>query len=68
VLRLVEFHRRVDLLACGGLLARHRQDQADLDGFLRGSTGRAERQSRGGERDFTSQHCFPPKHFLLANP
>ena len=61
VARLVELHRRVDLLAGRGLLAGHRQDQADLHRVLRVG-GRGEQRERGDGDDFTSQHfCFPPK-------
>jgi len=55
VLGLVKLHRRIDLLAGRGLLAGHRQNQADLDGVLC-SGGRGEQRERGNGRDFTSQH------------
>ena len=50
VLRLIELHGGVDLLAGRGLLAGHRHDQADLDGVLGG--GRiAEKRACGDGRD-----------------
>jgi hypothetical protein len=57
VARLVELHGGVDLLAGRGLLAGHRQDQADLHGVL-GESARGDRTKRGCDQEFASQHLF----------
>ena len=61
VLLHVELDGRLDLLAGRGLLAGHRQDEADLDRVLRpGRAGQGEQRRRGrGLQDaFVCSWCF----------
>ena len=72
VARLVELHRGVDLLAGRGLLAGHRQDQADLDGVLREGARGNHGQHAAAIRSSRLNICFPPKQpakpYLLGLP
>ncbi len=68
VLLHVELDRGVDLLAGRGLVAGHRQDQADLHGVLREDTRESTTAQRGSDQEFAAEHLFSSRRQFGGNP
>ena len=56
MLRLIELHGSIDLLAGRGLLAGHRHNQADLDGILRDGRPGEECDGGGAQKKLSAEH------------
>src|SRR5581483_11345946 len=69
VLLHVELHRRLDLLARRGLLARERDDEAHLDlRERRARQQRAERHGRSTAHKIVNAHAYSPSGFAAFAP